>query len=211
MLWYESFPKNKIKSKTSVDWHSSRQKNMRKFFINYIVPAGWHLIISQNAFKNSYNLFFYSKTYFFTLTVLEKCKNLQFDIGTNQVFFKNPFPNNFVATYGTVINSLYNTLIRPNFIKVTFKGKGYYIYKNYRNTITPQFGYSHRLYLYASHTRVKFLSKTSLLIFGINAEDIKKVSSTIRSWRFINIFTNRGVRFSKQVVYKKSGKVSTYR
>jgi len=29
--------------------------------------------------------------------------------------------------------------------------------------------------------------------------------------RPINIFTGRGVRFAKQIIYKKAGKVSSYR
>jgi hypothetical protein len=33
----------------------------------------------------------------------------------------------------------------------------------------------------------------------------------IKSMRPINIFTGRGVRFSRQIIYKKVGKVSSYR
>jgi amino acid transporter len=29
--------------------------------------------------------------------------------------------------------------------------------------------------------------------------------------QYINVFTGRGVRFARQVIYKKTGKVSTYR
>jgi len=103
------------------------------------------------------------------------------------------------------------SITKPIFKKLKFKGKGYYIYKNYRNSITPQFGYSHRLYLYTYHTYVKFLNKTSLIVFGMNSENVYLVTQGIFSWRPLNIFTSRGVRFSKQVVYKKSGKVSSYR
>ena len=210
-MWYESFAKNKIKSKNADYATTYQKKNTRKHFVNYIIPRNWQLIISLNILKKSYNLFFYSQTYFFMLPSFLECKSIQFDVNTNQVILQNDFPNNFTNTYTTVISQFYRTLIKPNFIKLNFKGKGYYIYKNYRNTITPQFGYSHRLYLYAFHAHVKFLSKTSLLVFGANKSTIKKVSSNIRDWRFVNIFTNRGVRFAKQVVYKKSGKVSTYR
>jgi len=105
----------------------------------------------------------------------------------------------------------YNSLISPFFTKIKFKGKGYYIYKNIRNTITPQFGYSHRFYLYAFYVCVKFITKTSLVVFGLNAKHLNLVSHSLVSWRPVNIFTGRGIRFSKQVIYKKSGKVSSYR
>jgi ribosomal protein L6P/L9E len=62
-----------------------------------------------------------------------------------------------------------------------FKGKGYYIYKNFRNTIAPQFGYSHRIYIYAFNIRVKFLSKTSILLFGLSKRDILSVGYTFKS------------------------------
>lgn len=67
------------------------------------------------------------------------------------------------------------------FTKIKFKGKGYYIYKNYRNTITPQFGYSHRLYLYSFYLNILFLSKSSLIIFGLNPKDINIVATKVRS------------------------------
>jgi len=84
----------------------------------------------------------------------------------------------------------------PLFLKIKFKGKGYYIYKNKRNTITPQFGYAHRLYLYSYFTSVKFLSKTSIIIFGYQLQDLIQTGLGIKQMRPINIFTGRGVRFS---------------
>lgn len=103
------------------------------------------------------------------------------------------------------------SLTSYNFQKIKFRGKGYYLYKNLRNTITPQFGYSHRIYIYSYFTKVIFLSKTKIIIFGLNKDDILSPSLYIRSKRRINIFTGRGVRFSSQIVYKKTGKVSLYR
>jgi ribosomal protein L6P/L9E len=58
---------------------------------------------------------------------------------------------------------------------------------------------------------MKFLSKTTLYIAGLSKHDIFRVGRNIRKSRYINIFTGRGVRFAQQRVYKKTGKVSTYR
>ena len=96
-------------------------------------------------------------------------------------------------------------------MKLKFKGKGYYIYKNSRNTITPQFGHSHRIYIYAYFLSVKFLTKTTVFLFGSSKKDILTISHSIKNAKFINIFTGRGVRFARQVIYKKTGKVSSYR
>ena len=96
-------------------------------------------------------------------------------------------------------------------IKLILKGKGYYIYKNYRNTITHQFGHSHRVFIYAYFVTVRFLSKTVVLLFGSSKRDVFTIGNNVQSSKYLNIFTGRGVRFSKQVIYKKTGKVSAYR
>ena len=101
--------------------------------------------------------------------------------------------------------------LKEFFKKLKFKGKGYYLYKNLRNTLTPQFGYFHRIYVYSFFNRVKFLSKTKFIVFGLIKNDVISVSHNIKSKRYINIFTSRGVRFARQIVYKKTGKVSSYR
>jgi hypothetical protein len=109
------------------------------------------------------------------------------------------------------IRQLMLILSVPFFKKLKFRGKGYYIYKNRRNTITPQFGYAHRIYVYSYFNIVRFLSKVKVFIFGLLKADVILASGEVRSKRPINIFTGRGVRFSRQVVYKKVGKVSSYR
>ena len=113
--------------------------------------------------------------------------------------------------YLTVITKLMSRFYKPTFLKIRFKGKGYYMYKTVRNTIAPQMGYAHRVYVYASATSVKFLSKTKILIFGLSKRDIVSVGYQLRQVRPMNMFTGRGVRFARQIVYKKTGKVSTYR
>jgi len=130
---------------------------------------------------------------------------------TNTIFFSQSYTD---PLYTLFIHSLRETLRSISslfFLKVKFKGKGYYVYKNARNTIAPQFGYAHRIYVYAFNTSVKFLSKTSVLLFGLSNRDLITVGQDFRSKRYINIFTGRGVRFSRQVVYRKTGKVSSYR
>lgn len=97
------------------------------------------------------------------------------------------------------------------FSKLKFRGKGYYIYKSTRSTVAPQFGYAHRVYVYSFFSRVRFLGKTKVLIFGFLKQDILTVLFNIKQKRPINIFTGRGVRFAQEIIYKKTGKVSSYR
>ena len=67
------------------------------------------------------------------------------------------------------------------------------------------------MYLYCFFINVKFLSKTSVLMFGINFNDILSSGYSFFNIKKINIFTSKGIRFSKQIIYKKTGKVSSYR
>lgn len=179
--------------------------------ISYIIPQNWKIIIVKD--RSSRTLFFilYSPIYIYVIPFFSNKYNFNLDINLNQITITCPFLTNYNKLYLSILNSFINSITVPIFTKLKFKGKGYYIYKNYRNTITPQFGYSHRLYLYSFHTQVKFLSKTDLVFFGLNKKYLNEISQKLFLWRPVNIFTGRGVRFSKRIFYKKSGKVSSYR
>jgi len=49
------------------------------------------------------------------------------------------------------------------------------------------------------------------MLYGTSLSDLTNVGLQIKYLRPINIFTGRGVRFNKQIIYKKTGKVSSYR
>jgi ribosomal protein L6P/L9E len=65
--------------------------------------------------------------------------------------------------------------------------------------------------LYAAYVAVQFQSKTHIFLFGLLKSDLIYVTLFLKNMRPISIFTGRGVRFSSQVIYKKVGKVSSYR
>ena len=207
MLWYGSFNyKNSV-----YNYNLNNKFSNKKKTINFLLPNDWHILIVSNKYSNLHQIFLYSKNYYLKTIIFEKKPLIYYDFNTKQFFISVCTLNNYAHLYLKIIKNFYLNLVKPTFIKLKFKGKGYYIYKNYRNTITPQFGYSHRLYLYSFYTNVKFLNKTTLVCFGLNLNNIKLVSNTLYNWRPVNIFTGRGVRFSKQLIYKKSGKVSSYR
>ncbi len=122
-----------------------------------------------------------------------------------------PQPNNFFRMYWLAFSFVFHIATQTFFHKLRFKGKGYYVYKNYRNVLAFQFGYAHRVKIYVPFVNVKLLSKTSVLLFGADMKDIMKASHWFFDKRPINVFTGRGVRFSRQIVYRKAGKVSSYR
>lgn len=185
------------------------QMNKQTFFI--YKPSGWSATMFFNEKKNTRVIFFATNNYFFKISVPTSMSQVRFSPSGSVFTIHTLFPNNNYRLFISHLNLVFTSFYKPFFRKIKFKGKGYYIYKNKRNTITPQFGYSHRLYLYSYFATVKFLSKTSIFVFGLLKSDVILISLGIKAMRPINIFTGRGVRFSREVIYKKVGKVSSYR
>jgi len=220
-LWYGK-KSNSLFFKNNSNKHKNKQlrkklfqlpkqfQNQKLSFSVYI-PSIWEIIIIFNFLKKKQYIYIYSETYFFILPLPTYKRNITFNTNCSVFTLNTIYTNVYSRLFFKTFYSCLTVFSLPIFTKLKFKGKGYYIYKNYRNTITPQFGHSHRIYVYSFFTSIKFLSKTSILLFGIDKKDICKSSQQIKKLRPINIFTGRGVRFSKQIIYKKAGKISTYR
>jgi ribosomal protein L6P/L9E len=153
----------------------------------------------------------YNSNYNFILPLVSSYCSIYINYNKDVISIVPLISNSFFPTFTSHYNAVLHTFYKPTFKKLKFRGKGYYIYKNVRNTIAPQFGYSHRLYIYSYFNQVKFIGKTKIILFGLVKEDVVTASLTLKLKRNINIFTGRGVRFARQVVYKKQGKVSSYR
>lgn len=189
--------------------YSNTQLNNQNFRIHK--PFNWSLLLVNELMSQAKSLLIISSNYYLKIPIPSGLSNISFDPNSSTFKINTHYINNYYRLFWNFLNQVLKSFYSPSFQKLKFKGKGYYIYKNKRNTITPQFGYAHRLYLYSYFVSVKFLSKTSILLFGFNKQDLTKIGLGIKQMRPINIFTGRGVRFSKQIIYKKVGKVSSYR
>ena len=176
-----------------------------------LVPIKWKCIIFKNFCKNFYVFYLKSVKYNFKFAIPSKETYVSYCGNTNLITLINKNLKTLITVWCKAIMNILYLFSSFVFVKLKFKGKGYYIYKNYRNSIAPQFGYYHRIYIYAFFNKVKFLSKTKLLLFGLIKQDLLYTAHTLKRKRPINIFTGRGVRFAKQIIYKKTGKVSSYR
>ena len=177
------------------------------------VPASWGLIVlsQKDSLHESPRFYLFNKTYFINFSCMDNFSHLLYDIQTRTLVIHHLLSSESHTMYLRALASLLRRFSLPFFLKIKFKGKGYYMYKSSRNTIAPQFGYAHRVYVYAQATSVKFLSKTKVIIFGLSKSDVLNASYGVKSTKPINIFTGRGVRFARQVIYRKTGKVSSYR
>ena len=120
-----------------------------------------------------------------------------------------------LSTFNSFLFRLQLQILRSFFLhffkKLRFEGKGYYSFRSQRAVVAPKFGYAHKLYLYLFDTSVLFLSKTKVLFFGVSRGRVLSYSLGFFFLRPRNLYTGRGVRFSRSIRYKKLGKVSTYR
>ena len=182
-------------------------------FSHIHLPMGWEFVAlsPKQTTSNTCTVYLYRTHYFLNFTLPPHLKFYSFDTQTRTFSLSLPHTSYCYFYYLKTLNDLFSRFLRPYFLKIRFQGKGYYMYKNKRNTIAPQFGYAHRVYVYAQSTSVKFLSKTKILLFGLSRNDIVISGHNIKGIKPINVFTGRGIRFARQVIYKKTGKVSSYR
>ena len=171
-------------------------------------PNNWKLSILKGS---TYYLYFLLGPYFFSFSLPNHLLRVKVhkQLSSLTLYSLIALPDTRLVI--TMLNSLMGSFSSLFFIKLKFKGKGYYLYKNARSTITPQFGYAHRIYRYNYIAAVKFLSKTKIFFFGVSKADLFNLTFAVKAMRPINVFTGRGVRFAKAVIYKKTGKVSSYR
>jgi hypothetical protein len=179
--------------------------------INFYIPSNWNFLIIKKNNSEFFYCYIYSLSYFFFLPFSKFFLKIICDSKVNSLSLQFFFKNNFFSLFWCYFKSLFYSFSKIFFRKLKFKGKGYYIYKNSRNTIALQFGYSHKLYLYAFFLPVKFITKTIILLFGINKLNINRCGWSLFRLKPINVFTGRGIRFSRQIVYRKVGKISSYR
>jgi hypothetical protein len=189
-----------------------KHTNLNYCYYFFYLPHNWNCLIFKTIkkFMQHQLIYIYSNMYFFYLPYFIS-NNFYYDKQLNTIQIKFMFVNNFYKIYWHLFKQIFYSFNIFFFKKIKFKGKGYYIYKNLRNTIAMQFGYSHKIQLFFFFFNIKFLSKTSIFFFGLNFKQINFSSYVLKNIRPINIFTSKGIRFSKQIIYKKTGKISSYR
>lgn len=198
----------------SLNFYFNSKINFDPYNFFFFVPPCWNFIIfNLNCLKSkNYLFYFYSNFYYFYLPLnLKPLDIFFFDNQLKTLQLQKTFNNNFFNVYWTNFKIIFYSFSYLFFKKMKFKGKGYYAYRGKRNTIAMQFGYSHLLRVFAYKIGLKFNTKTSIFMFGINKNDLFKITYNFKNKRPLNIFTGKGIRFTRQIVYRKTGKVSSYR
>lgn len=88
--------------------------------------------------------------------------------------------------------------------KIKFTGKGYKIKKNTQNSLVLLFNRAHTTTLWWKNLFLKKLKKYKMYIKYTPSN--RSIINTIINVRYINIFTKKGLRQSRQILLKKKGK-----
>lgn len=185
--------------------------NLNTFFVRIPLMQQWEAVIVKNINSKRYLYYLYSNVYFFRIVTLGDYFKPKFDLFSRTLSFCFKYVNNFFALYWGSLIRIFTSFNKQFFRKLKFRGKGFYIYKNKRNTVAMQFGFSHRVRVYSYFLFVKFLSKTSVFLYGLHTPNLTTHAYKIQRIRPISIFTGKGIRFTRQIIYKKTGKVGAYR
>lgn len=156
--------------------------------------------------KNKNYIYIYNKIFYFT--VITKA-NINIEENSNSIIIENFDSKKKKELEKKIIETFIRTWSSYFFQKIKFTGKGYKIKKK-KKSIKFFFGRSHLTTIFFKKINIKRLTKYKLFFFTKKYETVKFISSLIKKVRKINIYTKRGLRFSRQKIYKKTGKKSSY-
>lgn len=97
------------------------------------------------------------------------------------------------------------------FSKIKFKGKGFRIkfFKKIK-LIKFYFGRSHKTFILLKNLKKKKINKYKFILFHLKKKKLINTNKLIINIKPLNIYTLRGLKLSRQIIYKRKGKKGTY-
>jgi ribosomal protein L6P/L9E len=168
--------------------------------INIFIPNKVNFLVLNN--KNTNILYIYNNENY--LIIKTTNNNIFFNKSLNLIKFykieKNETTENCINKFLFSWNNFF-------FKKITFNGKGFKLKKKLQNLIFF-FNHSHVTLFIPINVYLKKIQKSKVMIFYKNFRNYTSFLKKIITIRKINIYTKRGLRFSRQLVYKRKGKGS---
>lgn len=191
---------------------------------NIVIPShNSNVIVLKSGDKNY--IYIYNKRFYFlgVVSLSEFKVKLNKSILSINILAKNLnlFPTLAIAHFANrnrfnkiskKISKFLNSWDSYYFSKIKFKGKVYKISKYRNNNLKLSFGRCHKnmMVVRSLFLRKKKKIKTKCMLFGTNKASLDFSKSLLVNVRPINMFTQRGLRLARQIVYRKIGKKSSY-
>ncbi len=111
------------------------------------------------------------------------------------------------------LNNLFKSFEKFFFKKIKFKGKGFRVrFKKKNKMLRMMFGHSHINVFFINNKKIKIkrLGKYKYFLKSNDQQKLNKIAKKICKVKPINMYTKRGIRLGKQIIFKRKGKKSTY-
>ena len=181
-------------------------------FFNLYIPTSFNIITYKKKNRNNVlTIILYNNN--FSLSIVDYNKNIKIDLESyNLVFFKKLTQRKGKYIYAfNSLNKFLKTFEIYFFIKIKFKGKGFKIKFNKKlKLIKFYFGRSHMTFYKLKKTKLKKVTKYKFVLKSLNLSKLKKNASNITYVKPVNLYTQRGIRVSRQIMSKRKGKKSSY-
>lgn len=136
---------------------------------------------------------------------------INFDQENNAIKISPNNPNIILTKITNQFNKLIFSFEDFFFKKIKFKGKGFRLkIKKKHKAIKFMFGHSHLNMAFIKNTKLKKLSKYKFILKSVNSLLLNKLSNLLCKIKPVNLYTNRGIRISRQIIRKRKGKKSSY-
>lgn len=175
---------------------------MRNVF--FFIPYNINYILLENKNKNNKFIYLYNNDYYFCINIANE---IFINNDTNTVQLSNITFNNKNKLFNNEINKFLFSWDNLFFNKIKFTGKGFK-FKKKINNLFLYFNRAHKCFFIGNNLILKRLSKNKIILLKNNYNHLINDSILIRNIRANNIFTKRGLRFSRQIIYKKKGKTA---
>ena len=181
--------------------------NFSKVFI--CLPPNINVTMLEK--KTSTTLYIYNKTCFYKISTSEGTQQIFLDKETNTISFLTFKKNPYTKLYTNLLHNFLFSLNYYFFTKIKFTGKGYRMaFRRKKKIIHFYFGHSHNTIILFRTVLLKKPHKYKFLIFTNSKKKIALLNKMILNIKPINIFTKRGLRNSRQIIFKRTGKKAGY-
>lgn len=173
------------------------------------IPTSIKIVLWKN--KNIFHFFLYNKNKKFSFYTKSDESSFFLDIWSNSIVFDKKVLNDSPIMFNKLIHKFFKSWEIYFFTKIKFKGKGFRIrfFKKIK-LVKFFFGKSHKTFIFFKKIRIKRINKYKFILKNINLNSLNLNSSKVVKIRKLNVYTLRGIRKSKQIVFKRKGKKGTY-
>lgn len=169
--------------------------------------------INTTVIKTENKLIVYNYNSFFFYQIMQPRDStfINIDSETKSFSFETTNEKTFTKLYKNLLEVFFFSWDSYFFEKIKFKGKGYRIaFKKKKKMMTFYFGHSHDTIFIFRWVLVKKPHKYKFIILNNNVKTLKILNRQILKIKPLNVYTKRGLRNFRQVIYKRKGKKSSY-